>query len=75
MLVNYSEVPKARRSKLLERHIALSMDACDVLGGGGMSSGYRYPVGRAVYGYTVYRVYRVYRIRLQTLTLTSLFII
>ena len=50
--VGYSEVPKAWRFKLLERHKAMimDMDACDVLGGSGMSSGYRYPVGRAVHG-------------------------
>ena len=53
MLASYSEVPNARRCKLLERHKVYCMNACDVLRGGGMSSGYRYPVGRAVYGYRI----------------------
>jgi hypothetical protein len=53
MLGSYSKVPKARRCKLLQRHEALRVDVCDVLGGGGMSSGYQYPG----------EPYRVYRIR------------
>jgi hypothetical protein len=53
MPVGKDEVPKARRCKL-QRHKALSMDACDVLGDGSMSSGYpSTPVMRAVYMYTV----------------------
>jgi hypothetical protein len=38
MLVSYSKVPKRRKCKLLEIHKAYCTDACDVLGGGGMSS-------------------------------------
>ena len=62
MIVSYSEVPKERRCKLLERHKAYCMDACDVLGGGGMSSGesrirfYCKPCIPGTPGYTVYTV-------------------
>lgn len=61
MLISYSEVPKARRRKLLlyyrvQRHKVVSMNICVMLGGGTMSSGYRCLVGRAVYGCAVYRV-------------------
>jgi hypothetical protein len=50
MQVNYSEVKKARRFKLLryyrvQRHIAVSMNTYDILDGGTLSSGYQHPVG------------------------------